>query len=408
MLKFRYLWVDRYCIDQSDSTGKHEQICQMDMIYASAQVTIIAAGSEDPNRGLHGVRGTLRIPQLVLPLGNHRIVSSLVHQSVNVISRSKWATRGWTYQEGLLSTRRLVFSEDQVRFECNSMHCSEAIHLPLEEMHDKKTGKMDLYAPIGAFQWKDFAIQPWDFMNYVSQFSRRKLSFPTDALNAMRGIFNNLEKGRYPVFQLMGVPIMPPYINTGSHLRARNDFKCKRISRPPGAGFLIGLLWHSKILHITAKAASCRLDFRERCLSHADGVYVALITRDDEHTFRFEFLADEVTRNENNHELEPPSLGKPLTAIIFALTEDISGVDYPASVMVVDEETNKDFSRRVGICPALQNIYPGTAAACRLSKTAPLLPKARGIERYKKTKQAEQEILIEWVERLPTRIIRLG
>ncbi|PQE16326.1 Heterokaryon incompatibility protein [Rutstroemia sp. NJR-2017a WRK4] len=407
MLKFRYLWVDRYCIDQSDSTGKHEQICQMDMIYASAQVTIIAAGSEDPNRGLHGVRGTLRIPQLILPLGNHRIVSSLVHRSDNGISRSKWATRGWTYQEGLLSTRRLVFSEDQVRFECNSMHCSEAIHLPLEEMHDKKTGKMDLYAPIGAFQWKDFAIQPWDFMNYVSQFSQRELSFPTDALNAMRGIFNNLEKGRYPVFQLMGVPIMPPYINTGYRGRTPNDLKCGRISRPPGAGFLIGLLWIPRLFKSLQRLRVVSWIF----VKNIHLTYVALITGDGELTICFDFSADEMIRNENSFGLEPPSFGKSLTAIIFALTEDTSPVDYPVSVIIVDEESNKDFSRRVGICRRFRKIYVGkVTASSRLSDTITLLPNdySRGAEGFKEIKKVEQQALIEWAERLPTRTIRLG
>jgi hypothetical protein len=158
-LKSRYLWVDRYCINQSDTTEKHEQICQMDMIYASAQVTIIAAGSEDPSRGLHGVRGTLRIPRPTLRLGDHLIVSSPMDPFA-YIQESKWSTRGWTYQKGLLSTCRLIFAEDQVRFECNSMHCSEAIHLPLDEMHDTRTGKMDFYAPAGAFPFKDIGNHP--------------------------------------------------------------------------------------------------------------------------------------------------------------------------------------------------------------------------------------------------------
>ncbi|PQE26609.1 hypothetical protein CJF31_00010577 [Rutstroemia sp. NJR-2017a BVV2] len=482
MLKFRYLWVDRYCIDQSDSTGKHEQICQMDMIYASAQVTIIAAGSEDPNRGLHGVRGTLRISQPTLRLGDHRIVSSLV-DPVSVIAGSKWATRGWTYQEGLLSTRRLVFSEDQVRFECNSMHCSEAIHLPLEEMHDKRTGKMDFYAPIGAFQWKDFGTEPWDFMDYVSQFSERKLSFPTDALNAMRGIFNNLEKGRYPVFQLMGVPIMPPYINTSSRLDALEDPKYQRIPRSPGAGFLIGLLWHhqpyglsvphptsrshifsswtwaacslhispelafdqtctlcdlgaqvsvelpdgsilpfptdysvvpafmsqaqdSKIIHITAKVASCQIAFRRSELHYRGGGYVAVITGDDELTICLEVLADVLIEHGNDLRIEPFLLGKSLTAIIFALTEDADRVDYPVSVIVVDEDSNKNFSRRVGICRRLRQIYLGSDTTSCILGTAPILH--IDDEWGPELRKAKQQALSKWVERLPTKTIRLG
>lgn len=39
MMGFEYLWVDRYCIDQADVESKHDQIRQMDVIYASAQLT---------------------------------------------------------------------------------------------------------------------------------------------------------------------------------------------------------------------------------------------------------------------------------------------------------------------------------------------------------------------------------
>lgn len=43
--RYRYLWVDRYCIDQDDVAEKKEQIAQMDRIYRGAELTIIAAGT---------------------------------------------------------------------------------------------------------------------------------------------------------------------------------------------------------------------------------------------------------------------------------------------------------------------------------------------------------------------------
>jgi hypothetical protein len=59
-LQLQYLWVDRYCINQSDEDDKHNQIRQMDLIYANARVTIIAAAGEGPAYGLPGVNGTPR------------------------------------------------------------------------------------------------------------------------------------------------------------------------------------------------------------------------------------------------------------------------------------------------------------------------------------------------------------
>jgi hypothetical protein len=86
-----YLWVDRYCIDQSN---KHDQIQQMDDIYRSAGLTIIAAAGDGPNHGLPGINGTPRLGQQMIRIGGWILVHSLPHPS-SVISECRWATRGW-------------------------------------------------------------------------------------------------------------------------------------------------------------------------------------------------------------------------------------------------------------------------------------------------------------------------
>ncbi|CAG5181270.1 uncharacterized protein ALTATR162_LOCUS9678 [Alternaria atra] len=59
-LGYKYLWVDRYCIDQTDRIDKHTQVLQMGEIYAAAQVTIVAAAGSDPSYGLPGVSSQSR------------------------------------------------------------------------------------------------------------------------------------------------------------------------------------------------------------------------------------------------------------------------------------------------------------------------------------------------------------
>jgi hypothetical protein len=54
-LDFRYLWVDRYCINQQREKGKAHQIGKMDEIYMNAELTIIAAAGSNPNYGLPSV-----------------------------------------------------------------------------------------------------------------------------------------------------------------------------------------------------------------------------------------------------------------------------------------------------------------------------------------------------------------
>jgi hypothetical protein len=127
-LGLRYLWVDKYCIDQSNHAEKHEQIMHMDMIYKASQVTIMAAGGDDANAGLPGVGNTPRNPQPLIKFGDVTLVSSMSSPR-DIITDSKWHSRGWVLQESFLPTRRLAFTEDQVYLECNSLHCQETIML---------------------------------------------------------------------------------------------------------------------------------------------------------------------------------------------------------------------------------------------------------------------------------------
>jgi hypothetical protein len=238
-IDFQYLWVDRYCIDQNDARDKHNQIRQMDIIYANARVTIIAATSL-PENGLPGMAGVERSYQPCFDIGSHRIGRTL-HDPMALVDRSKWATRGWTYQEGLLSKCRLIFTDEQVIFECNGMHCAESITLPLDAMHDNKKKTFKSSLPLGAFRSKTPGSDPYDIMNYISEFSKRELSFLTDRLNAMRGIFHIFETANWRVHHLMGVPIMPPCVSASQTLGKSKLYK--GLLRSPEQGFLIGLTW---------------------------------------------------------------------------------------------------------------------------------------------------------------------
>ncbi|KAE9368928.1 HET-domain-containing protein [Stipitochalara longipes BDJ] len=208
MLTFRYLWVDRYCVDQLDAEDKHHQIQQMDLIYANAIATIIAAGGDDPEYGLPGVNGTSRKQQPHVRIRGHLLASSLPHPSLSV-NRSRWATRGWTYQESILSRRRILFTDEQVLFECNSMHCTESQSSILDELHRKDDKNIFMLDPAGsALKWKTPTWDPSDIIHFLAEFSKRELSYPTDAINAMQGIFQMFSRSHFPVYHLEGVPVV--------------------------------------------------------------------------------------------------------------------------------------------------------------------------------------------------------
>lgn len=154
------------------------------------------------------------------------------------MEQSAWATRGWTYQEGLLSKWRLIFTLYQSFFGCNGMHMAESHVLPLDAMHIKSKGHFKAAVSGGAFIFKEPGSKPWDIMCYISQYSRRQLSYHSDTINAMEGIFQQFEKASLPVYHLVGVPILAPVIS------ARRGTVHISTPRSSEECFLIGLSWH--------------------------------------------------------------------------------------------------------------------------------------------------------------------
>lgn len=204
-LDVRYLWVDRYCIDQN-SEEKDDQIRNMDLIYRGAKLSIIAAAGEDPSFGLPGVSSANRTPQPKLQVKGHLLISSLPDPSAEM-SSSKWASRGWTYQEGLLSRRRLVLTRSQVLFQCMNMHCWGTISIPLHIMHTKDLKRFrDIISECRAFPPRGIGRSPIDVLERIVEYSQKDLSFHHDTLNAFLGIFHAFKRAGILAHHISGIP----------------------------------------------------------------------------------------------------------------------------------------------------------------------------------------------------------
>ncbi|KAL6812445.1 heterokaryon incompatibility domain-containing protein [Trichoderma sp. SZMC 28015] len=217
---FRYLWVDRYCIDQDNPTVKHDQIRQMDGIYSNAEVTIIAAAGQDENYGLSGV-GRNRPATRTAHIGDVAVVWQPEDPQA-AIKSSKWSTRGWTFQEALLSHRRLFFTEQQAYFECNAMNIYEGLDIPLDSLHIKDRSKSYEYLRRGVFEGNREAefgklhlkIQRRAeifnrYLSNVEEYSARKLTYAEDSLNAFRGIAQQFWYRTRAVYNIWGLAYYP-------------------------------------------------------------------------------------------------------------------------------------------------------------------------------------------------------
>lgn len=206
-LGFKYIWIDRYCIPQDNSKDKHTQIQNMNLVYGSSVVTIVAAAGKNSSRGLPGVGSSPRSKQLSVRIGTRTLVATN-HNVREQVLRSRWNERAWTYQEALLSKRRLVFTPSLVYFQCGAMHCVETLTVPLGLLHTNNRRRMrDSVDMSRVWPLRGNGKHPTDLEERIVEYVKRKLTYSADALQAFDGILSKFEAMEYPVPSICGIPL---------------------------------------------------------------------------------------------------------------------------------------------------------------------------------------------------------
>jgi hypothetical protein len=174
-LSIRYLWVDALCIIQSSSarpsTDWELESARMGEIYRKARVTLLASWASHSDDGIF-------VPSTSIGKAC-RVIADKASEDFAVIQKGATESdlqfvqtdclsgRGWALQERYLSTRKAIFSENDVHWECN---------------HDSKL------------------TYDTDWTAIVEDYSKRKLSVSTDKLTALSGLAKALrgpDRGKY-------------------------------------------------------------------------------------------------------------------------------------------------------------------------------------------------------------------
>ncbi|RSL53154.1 hypothetical protein CEP54_010570 [Fusarium duplospermum] len=200
-LNLKYLWVDEYCINQRDENELGEQIRIMDMVYHLATITLVATCGEDASFGLPGVSSTLRYKQPAIKINGRTWVSAYVTLK-DQIENSRWWSRPWTYQEGLFARRRLYFTETEIFFECNTICIQEGLAYDLHHL-EEYGGNPQRFLHRGSFGVFG-SITLDDVIEHVG---RRQMTYQSDALNVLRGIFRSFSSMPSPIRHFWGIPI---------------------------------------------------------------------------------------------------------------------------------------------------------------------------------------------------------
>jgi hypothetical protein len=252
ILKYRYLWIDRYCIPQQNDKERHAQIRQMDQIYQNAELTIIAAAGSDVESGLPGV-GFAPRHILKATIGNRICVA--LSDPRTLVKQSKWMSRAWTYQEAIFSRRKLFFTEEQIYFECRESNYEEAAShwedcKVTGEIAAQRAADISIFPTSEASDISEDASNmaynedPWGVFRHIENYSGRALTYKTDILNGISGVLRIYETARYAVQHFWGIPILPAVVAwyAGVQMRERT---LKETSRSITQAFAIALCWQT-------------------------------------------------------------------------------------------------------------------------------------------------------------------
>lgn len=189
-----YLWIDALCILQGDTDDWDRQCAQMDKIYGSALVTLFAGSSNSCQEGFLQPRGgSVHIPfestlypgisgcfslrfQKAAPHLHPNLIPR-VSEIYNDVSLCRLRSRGWTFQEDHMSTRRIFFGNTYTHFSCGSF----------QEDLEGITGRADIY-------------NKWENIAGLYRSTRDDFTFAEDALPALTGIasvFGNMLGDEY-------------------------------------------------------------------------------------------------------------------------------------------------------------------------------------------------------------------
>jgi hypothetical protein len=259
----RYIWIDALCIIQDDDNDKDAIIKNMHTIYGNAALTIIASTNSDPMEGIPGVskrrsEGQITSKVQGMTLG---VVMQDFRKRCSEIENSKWNSRAWTFQERLLSRCSVYFTESQMCFECShSIMFEDTVPvrdvnyrpLPLNEQTKFASRLYDLWTRVWAdptqakYPNKAFALggttmvmvaedldapdqcnqEPapvyeftdaandgamykhlgsggtmWDmYRRSVNAYTKREMSWQSDALNAYLGVTDLIRQGTNTTF----------------------------------------------------------------------------------------------------------------------------------------------------------------------------------------------------------------
>lgn len=200
---------------QDDEADNLRFIPRMDSIFGYASVTIVAASAKDANAGLPGLKpGSRTRERIPFTIKGASLLRTLDPEGPSAWSNRNWPSylddtvwysRGWTFQEKLFSGRALIFTSEQVYWECQKATWVE-------------DGLWETTKSPSICRWsinEEELRHPWSldvecfesiYRKLVERYCERTLTSGSDGLDAFAGILNAFERQARQTF-LWALPV---------------------------------------------------------------------------------------------------------------------------------------------------------------------------------------------------------
>ena len=180
-----FLWIDSLCIIQDDEDDWAAEASRMADVYSNSYLTIAAASSSDDRAGFLSPRPFryATVEFTAPPTGGYkdrgcfRVYLHKENERTNAShAKSPLFSRAWVLQEQFLSPRTMTFDNVMATWNCDKQ--------ALTEEDSRQNGAVFFDSPryYAAADYKHYWVR------VLQDFSRRVLTYPTDALPATSGM----------------------------------------------------------------------------------------------------------------------------------------------------------------------------------------------------------------------------
>ncbi|KAF4343740.1 TOL protein [Fusarium beomiforme] len=200
-LGYKYLWVDRFCIVQDCHEDQRRELPRIPTNYKNAAVTLAIGTASHASEGFLDTpssRPVTYLPEHKFDVPVEDNETATVYLSIEPYKTDHALDkRAWTFQEYMMSSRILVFSDYQLLWQCKEveLQCVTGNDAGIEYLQTMES------LPWAAF---DYDCEPlfgteeseriYLWRTILLQYTKRALTNPEDRLRAMEGVLLELQK----------------------------------------------------------------------------------------------------------------------------------------------------------------------------------------------------------------------